>query len=382
MRFFFLSIIILVLLGGGYPAQAVDTISFEKIDLEKISQGDILLIISNFIQELPSSLSAALIQTPQSPSLTAPLGVKNLSYFNPAQSKIYVRPWETNGLVECEPWGPGMGYAPCLPGTLEGDPPCPIFQDCDGDGHYWWKGEDCDENCPTCYVDSPYTTSQPDGRDQDCDGIVDDQIECVPVYGSRKYFGYDSNCNWTYNTLNILVNEGEMGEIPTDELHCKKIFGQCTSAAGGWGNCVVSKTPGYFVKSSGINCGGGVWRAKTSDALFYCGKALRNSSYKGYYGCGLDCCRQRIVCHSTDHGQVCRCEGPCLCISSPCPVCYPCTPKPQPYDACNPGGCPLNSAFDYPSSTNYGPWALCHGYNTISCQVMTGCKRIFTLNYH
>ena len=382
MRFFFLSIIILVLLGGSYPAQAVDTISFEKIDLEKISQGDILLVISNFIQELPSSLSAALIQTPQSPSLTAPLGVKNLSYFNPAQRKIYVRPWETNGLVECEPWGPGKGRSICVAGVQPSDPPCPIFQDCDGDGHYWWKGEDCDENCPTCYVGSPYTTSQPDGRDQDCDGIVDDQIECIPVYGSRKYFGYDSNCNWTYNTLNILVNEGEMGEIPTDELHCKKIFGQCTSAVGGWGNCVVSKTPGYFVKSSGINCGGGVWRAKTSDALFYCGKALRNSSYKGYYGCGLDCCRQRIVCHSTDHGQVCRCEGPCLCISSPCPVCYPCTPKPQPYDACNPGGCPLNSAFDYPSSTNYGPWALCHGYNTISCQVMTGCKRIFTLNYH
>ena len=349
-----LYLVIGIILVGGiiwhHHAATPSSISLsESSSLEKIPS----LIPSS--QKEDSSLQAsqltASIRAPVQAKLWGKLGLKDMSKYNLGNPLL----WKEPGVIECEPWGPGMGYAPCLPGTLEGDPPCPIFQDCDGDGHYWWKGEDCDENCPTCYVGSPYTTSQPDGRDQDCDGIVDDQIECVPVYGSRKYFGYDSNCNWTYNTLNILVNEGEMGEIPTDELHCKKIFGQCTSAAGGWGNCVVSKTPGYFVKSSGINCGGGVWRAKTSDALFYCGKALRENSYKGEYGCG-----------------------------GPCDKCYPVPEKPQ--DVCT--ACDINSTFDYPRDLNGdgivgGPWGLCHGYNTISCQVMTGCKRkITTHQYH
>ena len=299
----------------------------------------------------PSSLLAA-AKVPAEAKLFLPLGLKDMSKYNLGELLI----WKEPGVVECEPWGPGMGYAPCLPGTLEGDPPCPIFMDCDGDGHYWFKGEDCDENCPTCYKGSPFTTPEPDGRDQDCDGVVDDLVECVPQYGGAKLFGYNSDCQWVPEdqTNFLLVNEGEMGKIPTDEIHCKKVFGECTSSSGGFGNCTVSKTPGYFAKGEGVSCGGGIWRINKTDSIFDCSKSLRNNSYRGYYGCGGDC--------------------------------NSCTYNLEPTEACT--GCDINAAFDFPKDLNNdsivgGPLSLCHGYSTVSCQEMTGCtKKIVADKYH
>ncbi len=56
-----------------------------------------------------------------------------------------------------------------------GDAPCPIWKDCDGDGYTYGNG-DCDESCPTCYVGSTKYTTSPDGRDQDCDGVIDEKV--------------------------------------------------------------------------------------------------------------------------------------------------------------------------------------------------------------
>lgn len=299
-----------------------------------------------------SSLLLATAKAPAEAKLFLPLSLKDMSKYNLGELLI----WKEPGIVECEPWGPGMGYAPCLPGTLEKDPPCPIFMDCDGDGHYWFKGEDCDENCATCFKNSPFTTPEPDGRDQDCDGAVDDLVECVPQYGGVKPFGYTPDCQWVPKgqTNFVLVNEGEMGKIPTDEIHCKKVFGECTSATGGFGNCTVSKTPGFFVKGSGVSCGGGIWRTDQGDSIFDCGKALRSDSYRGYYGCGGDC-------------------GACV-------------PVLEPANACS--QCDVNSTFDFPRDLNGdgivgGPWGLCHGYSTVTCQEMTGCtKKITPGQYH
>jgi len=300
----------------------------------------------NFSVKSAEALLAASSRVPTLPKLFLPLPLKDMSKFNLGELLI----WKEPGLVECEPWGPGQGYSACLPGNLIGDPPCPIFMDCDGDGYYWWEGKDCDENCPTCYEHSPHTTSLPDGRDQDCDGTVDDLINCIPQYAEDPVpFGYDKDCNWLSQPKNILVNEGEMGEIPTDDLHCQKIFGQCTDYRGGYTNCTIAKNPGYFVKSSGYNCGGGIWRDKTEkDAIFDCKKSLRTDSYKGYYGCG-------------------GCEA--------------CHPVLESDDACS--QCKINATFDYPTATNYGPWGICHGYNIISCQEMVGCSRKIIPNaYH
>ncbi|MGC8851966.1 MAG: hypothetical protein ACP5PR_02660, partial [Minisyncoccia bacterium] len=55
---------------------------------------------------------------------------------------------------------------------------CPIWKDCDGDGKTYGNG-DCDESCATCYAGSLSYTFSPDGKDQDCNGVVDDSH---PVY--------------------------------------------------------------------------------------------------------------------------------------------------------------------------------------------------------
>lgn len=357
---FFLSIAILILIMvfGWFSSLKIDKekakiikapekLQEEEINLETEKQAEITKT-----SETQSSALLASAKVPAEAKLYLPLSLKDMSKFNLGELLI----WKEPGIVECEPWGPGMGYAPCLPGTLEGDPPCPWFMDCDGDGYFWAKGEDCDENCVTCYKNSPHTTSFPDGRDQDCDGVVDDLIECIPQYGAAKPFGYTADCQWVPKgqTNFILVNEGEMGKIPTDEFHCKKVFGECTSAEGGFGNCTVSKTPGFFVKGAGVTCGGGIWRTDQGDSIFDCARALRSDSYRGYYGCG----------------------GPC----------DKCTPVLEPGDACY--QCDVNSTFDFPRDLNGdgivgGPWGLCHGYSTVTCQQMTGCsKKIVANQYH
>ena len=339
-----------------------------------LEQTKIYLLLPKFSLSLLAAVSQAPAETQT--FITKPM--KDLSTFNLAVDRYYKRPWETNGLLECEPWGKGKGISICLAPVFPGDPPCPIFMDCDGDGHYWFKGEDCDENCPTCYVGSKFYTEFPDGRDQDCDGLIDDNIECIPQFGSSKTFGYDSNCNFTSNTNYTLINEGEVGEIPIDEIHCQKRWGECTDYQGGFGNCTVNKTPGYFVKSNGVVCGGGIWRQSGGNAIFNCSQSLREKSYGGYYGCGLDCCKPPWVCDQWG----CSCGSGCGCNNSPCPICYPCQKPPpqQPIDACNPGNCSLNAIFENSSQKGEGSWALCHGYNEVSCKIMTGCQRKYVEN--
>jgi hypothetical protein len=53
---------------------------------------------------------------------------------------------------------------------------CPPWKDCDGDTKTYQAGTDCDEGCATCYVGSAAYTASPDGKDQDCDGVVDEEV--------------------------------------------------------------------------------------------------------------------------------------------------------------------------------------------------------------
>ena len=66
--------------------------------------------------------------------------------------------------------GAGNELRICKNGTC-----CPIWKDCDGDGRTYGNG-DCDESCPTCYVGSSANTTVSDGKDQNCDGAVDEYI--------------------------------------------------------------------------------------------------------------------------------------------------------------------------------------------------------------
>ena len=62
---------------------------------------------------------------------------------------------------------------------------CPIWKDCDGDGKTYGNG-DCDESCSTCYVGSTAYTTSPDGKDQDCDGEIDE-------FSPQSYYLFDSS---------------------------------------------------------------------------------------------------------------------------------------------------------------------------------------------
>ena len=68
------------------------------------------------------------------------------------------------------------GAEPCLgvPGAVAGN----CFLDVDGDGFSPGWG-DCDELCPTCFVESAYGTAVPDGYDQNCNGTVDEVAKGV-----------------------------------------------------------------------------------------------------------------------------------------------------------------------------------------------------------
>ena len=63
------------------------------------------------------------------------------------------------------------------------------YCDEDNDGHFTTSvaqcpsnrfqstaGDDCDDDCNTCYPGSTATTTTPDGKDQDCDGTIDDYL--------------------------------------------------------------------------------------------------------------------------------------------------------------------------------------------------------------
>ncbi|MFA4990888.1 MAG: hypothetical protein WC579_03250 [Candidatus Paceibacterota bacterium] len=73
---------------------------------------------------------------------------------------------------------------------------CPIWKDCDGDGKTYGNG-DCDESCSTCYVGRTMGTSAPDGKDQDCDGTIDEVT--TPSYkvtcGNYSYPSSGTACN-------------------------------------------------------------------------------------------------------------------------------------------------------------------------------------------
>jgi len=135
---------------------------------------------------------------------------------------------------------------------------CAPYNDCDGDGYTAFTG-DCDESCDTCYVGSTAYTTSPDGKDQDCDGEIDEisDVICTPTYGDYVYFGYDSGCNWVKNGSYMYVSTGV--DAPQDTQHCIPDTASCTEYAGGWGLC--SASVGSFKRPYGsyVRCGGSFW---------------------------------------------------------------------------------------------------------------------------
>jgi hypothetical protein len=55
-----------------------------------------------------------------------------------------------------------------------------------------YDGVDCDDSCATCYPGSTAYTSSADGKDQDCDGTVDEFV-APPTHCYAIAFGYETN---------------------------------------------------------------------------------------------------------------------------------------------------------------------------------------------
>jgi uncharacterized protein (TIGR02145 family) len=51
---------------------------------------------------------------------------------------------------------------------------CPPWKDCDGDGKTYAAGTDCDEGCSTCWVGNTTGLAESDGKDQNCNGVIDE----------------------------------------------------------------------------------------------------------------------------------------------------------------------------------------------------------------
>ncbi|MGC8880808.1 MAG: hypothetical protein ACP5OX_00850 [Minisyncoccia bacterium] len=117
-----------------------------------------------------------------------------------------------------------------------GPPPgnCAPYKDCDGDGYSAFTG-DCDETCPTCYIGSTAYTTSPDGKDQDCDGVVDERtlISCTPSYGTPVLYGFDEACVWTTSGPYYYTPNGS-NPVPKDTTHCQPAGDVCTDFVGGY----------------------------------------------------------------------------------------------------------------------------------------------------
>jgi hypothetical protein len=173
-------------------------------------------------------------------------GDKSWSIFNPNDaSKLYIGydvqaadneniSSESSQLMTIQSDGNvGIGTtAPSKKLTVNGDiaitkggVTCEIWKDCDGDGFTYGSG-DCDESCATCYAGSTNYTQSPDGKDQNCNGVVDEyepflsgniccgsrcfpissaacQARCTAVYGagySAVMGSYSSKCGQCYSS--------------------------------------------------------------------------------------------------------------------------------------------------------------------------------------
>ncbi len=183
---------------------------------------------------------------------------------------------------------------------------CPIWKDCDGDGKTYGNG-DCDESCPTCYVGSTSYTTSPDGKDQDCDGTVDELGNLLLYMAASTYSGNlggrsgaDSKCDLGA-TLGCSINRAFINVSTTDEIKDmptnynvptdKPIYwynrttGLITLAANNWadlldGSILVSQTSGTGISKPvwiGGNYDGSICTAD-------CCSSWTSINYSGWIG--------------------------------------------------------------------------------------------------
>ena len=127
---------------------------------------------------------------------------------------------------------------------------CPIWKDCDGDGKTGGIG-DCDEGCSTCYEGSSAYTTVPDGKDQNCNLQVDEQVllpKSCTGYGASSV----TNCVWVSrpnlesfctsycNSIGVSFISSSGTYILPEITNCGD---NCVSI--NFSNCAISEIPAY-----------------------------------------------------------------------------------------------------------------------------------------
>jgi len=139
-----------------------------------------------------------------------------------------------------------------------------LYCDEDNDGHYsatastqcpsgsqsTTKGDDCDDSCATCYPGSTSFTANPDNKDQDCDGEID-ELQTDYVCLGCKYLYY-SSCEVMCASIETYTYPG----------------GHCTGVAG-TGGCQES-AKSYSTDPHCATNNGSIYCTTTGSAYAFC----------------------------------------------------------------------------------------------------------------
>lgn len=148
--------------------------------------------------------------------------------------KIEIIPSDTTGSYSLD-WD---GLQICQFGTC-----CPPWQDCDGDGKTYKDRNDCDEGCSTCYSNSLEYTTSPDGKDQDCDGLVDEPsliermtscstINVLLTALEQACKNWCSSRGWNYYTYSCDNISSAYGGTHEQWVYASYNFNNCTRSGG------------------------------------------------------------------------------------------------------------------------------------------------------
>jgi len=133
------------------------------------------------------------------------------------------------------------------------------------------QGNDCDDDCVTCYPGSTAYTTSPDGKDQNCIGGVDESdtgycTACTSNLGSSVIFGYNGSCVLSSSGTYIYTEDAI--DTPPSTAECSCNVKTCTYS----GESCVRNSLAASKSGSNVSC---------SAILYY--DAYRSSAKTMYY---------------------------------------------------------------------------------------------------
>ncbi len=146
---------------------------------------------------------------------------------------------------------------------------CPIWKDCDNDGKTYGNG-DCDESCPTCYVGSTAYTTSPDGKDQNCDGTVDEAdsgycTSCTVNLGASVTFGYNASCVFSSSGTYIYCKTSCPSSM-SNTSSCSCSDKTCTYS--GYANCARQSLSFKTNSGGSVSCSSYTWYTSYTRGIY------------------------------------------------------------------------------------------------------------------